>query len=200
MAVLDSVARAAGAFAVTNVDDLLVLALYLGRAAGDRRGAARVVVGQYLGFAAITAVSVAGAFGAQLLPEQVIPYLGLVPLLLGVRAAWTAWRERGRKRGEPGGPSDRAPGVFEVAGVTLANGGDNIGVYIPVFAVSGASGLAIYAVTFLVLVGVWCVAGWFCATRSIVARVLSCWGHILLPVVLIAIGLTILVQGGAFGL
>ncbi|MFB7307681.1 hypothetical protein [Streptomyces sp. NPDC056192] len=32
------------------------------------------------------------------------------------------------------------------------------------------------------------------------AKALARWGHILLPLVLIAIGLLILVEGGAFGL
>jgi cadmium resistance protein CadD (predicted permease) len=52
----------------------------------------------------------------------------------------------------------------------------------------------------LVLVAVWCAAGGFFATRPIVARGLSRWGHIVLPVVLIGIGLVILVEGRAFGL
>jgi len=33
-----------------------------------------------------------------------------------------------------------------------------------------------------------------------IAKALARWGHILLPVVLITIGLLILIEGGAFGL
>ncbi|MGI5508494.1 hypothetical protein [Streptomyces sp. CA-106131] len=39
--------------------------------------------------------------------------------------------------------------------------------------------------------------GRFFAARPLVAMALSRWGHILLPVVLIAIGLLILIEGGA---
>jgi cadmium resistance protein CadD (predicted permease) len=177
------VGQAAGMFAVTNVDDLLVLALFFGQA----RGAARVVVGQYLGFAGILVLSVVGALGATLLPEQVRPYLGLVPIALGIKALWAL-----RGGGEP---AVVEPGVLAVAGVTLANGGDNIGVYVPVFASSGTGSLVGYVVVFLVLVGVWCVAGRFLATRPVVARALSRWGHVLLPVVLIGIGVLVLVGG-----
>uniref|UniRef100_A0AAU2K063 Cadmium resistance transporter n=1 Tax=Streptomyces sp. NBC_00049 TaxID=2903617 RepID=A0AAU2K063_9ACTN len=53
---------------------------------------------------------------------------------------------------------------------------------------------------FLVLVAVWCFAGRFFATCPLVAEALSRGGHVLLPVVLIAIGLLILGEGGAFGL
>ncbi|WP_327667798.1 hypothetical protein OHN37_45240 [Streptomyces sp. NBC_00485] len=52
---------------------------------------------------------------------------------------------------------------------------------------------------FLTLVAVWCFAGRFFAIRSVVAKALSRWRHILLPLVLIAIGLLILIEGGAFG-
>ena len=90
--------------------------------------------------------------------------------------------------------------MWTVAGVTFANGGDNIGVYVPVFVTAGNSRLALYAAVFLTLVAVLCAAGKFLATRAPIARALSRWGHILLPIVLIVLGVVILVEGGAFGL
>lgn len=183
------VGSAAGMFAVTNIDDLLVLSVFFGRAAGNR---STVVIGQYLGFGAILAVSVLGALGAGLLPAHVIPYLGLLPLLLGLRAAWHLVRSRGADDGPPG---DRGLGLLQVAAVTFANGGDNIGVYVPVFAVAGVGGMTGYVVVFLVGVAALCAVGWFLASRPLVARALSRWGHVILPVVLIGIGLAILFSG-----
>ncbi|KFZ84051.1 cadmium transporter [Amycolatopsis sp. MJM2582] len=185
------VAQAVGMFAVTNVDDILILALFFAQAAG-RRDAAKVVFGQYLGFAGILGASIAGALGAGLLPPSVIPYLGLLPILLGLRAAWLAWRDRHAEDEET---VSKGPSLLGVAGVTFANGGDNIGVYVPVFANAGTGTLVGYAVVFLVLVGVWCAIGRFFATRPVVARALSRWGHVVLPVVLIGIGLLILIEG-----
>ncbi|MFC8827447.1 cadmium resistance transporter [Streptomyces sp. NPDC057137] len=197
---LGIIGQAAGLFAVTNIDDILILALFFARGAGHRGSARRIVLGQYLGFAAILAVAVAAAFGATFLPESAIPYLGLLPLVLGLKAAWQAWnshREGGgdeeKAQTEEGGPSP-----LEVAAVTFANGGDNIGVYVPVFATAGIGAMSVYAVVFLVLVAVWCLAGRYFATRPVIAKVLTRWGHILLPLVLIAIGLLILIEGGAF--
>jgi cadmium resistance protein CadD (predicted permease) len=186
--VLDII-RAVGLFAVTNVDDIVLLALFFARGVP----AWRVVLGQYLGFAGILAVAVAAALGATLLPPSALPWLGLLPLALGVKAGWQVWR---------GGddPSPTATGALGVAAVTFANGGDNIGVYVPVFATAGVGGMTVYAAVFLVLVAVWCFAGRFFATRPIIAKALARWGHILLPLVLIAIGLLILIEGGAFGL
>lgn len=194
---LGVVGQAVGVFAVTNVDDIVVLALFFGQANGRRGAAARVVVGQYLGFAGILAVSIVGALGVGLLPSTVIPYMGLLPLVLGLRAAWQAWRGN-HDTGEE--PTAKGPAVLAVAAVTFANGGDNIGVYVPVLAAVGTGGLIVSVAVFLVLVAVWCAAGRFFVTRSVIARAMARWSHVLLPVVLIGIGLLILVGGGAFGL
>jgi cadmium resistance protein CadD (predicted permease) len=194
------IGQAIALFAVTNIDDIVILALFFGEAVG-RRGALRVVVGQYLGFAAILCASILGCLGAALLPEEAIAYLGLLPIALGLRAAWAACRDRRTTPEEP--ESQRAaggPGILAVAAVTLANGGDNIGVYAPVFTTTGAGGLLTYVLVFLALVAIWCAAGQFVATRPLIARVLSRWGHVLLPIVLIGIGVVILIEGHAFGL
>lgn len=197
------VAQAAGMFAVTNIDDILILAVFFGQAAGRPGAGRRVVVGQYAGFLAILAVAVLGSLGAGLLPGDAVPYLGLLPVALGLRAARQVRRER--RDGEPGDGERAALGVggptaWAVAVVTFANGGDNLGVYVPVFAAVGAAGTIVHCVVFLVLVAVWCAAGRFLAGRPVVARTLARWGHVVLPAVLIGIGLVILVEGGAFGI
>jgi cadmium resistance protein CadD (predicted permease) len=89
---------------------------------------------------------------------------------------------------------------LEVAAVTFANGGDNIGVYVPVFTTAGLGGVSVYAAVFLFLVAVWCFAGRFFAARPAIAKALSRWGHILLPLVLTTLGLLILIESGGFGL
>jgi cadmium resistance protein CadD (predicted permease) len=196
------VAEAVGLFAITNVDDIVVLSLFFGRSAGQHGAARRIVAGQYLGFSALLGVAVAAAYGAAFLPESAIAYLGFLPLALGLRAAWQAWKAH---RDSGSGGAQREDGqdgqkTAQVAVVTFANGSDNIGVYLPVFARSGAAGITVYVAVFLVLTAVWCAAGWFFATRPAVARLIGRWGHILHPLVLVALGLFILIQGGAFGL
>ncbi|MFD1321388.1 cadmium resistance transporter [Micromonospora sonneratiae] len=75
-----------------------------------------------------------------------------------------------------------------------------MGVYVLVFAAAGVDGMSIYVIVFLILLAVWIAAGRFFATRPLIAKALSRWRHILLPVVLIGIGLLILIEGGAFSL
>jgi cadmium resistance protein CadD (predicted permease) len=196
------VAEAAGLFAITNVDDIVLLSLFFGRSDGQQGGARRIVTGQYLGFITILAITVAAAYGATFLPESAIAYLGLLPLTLGLWTACQAWKNHRQGDGGEQQPEDKqdGPKALQVAAVTFADGSDNIGVYLPVFAKAGAAGITVYAAVFLVLVGVWCAAGRFFATHPAVAKVIGRWGHILHPLVLIALGLFILIQGGAFGL
>jgi len=194
--------QAIATFAITNIDDIVVLAVMFGQAPGHRGAAIRVTAGQYLGFTAILAVSVGGALlGATLLPPAALPYFGLLPIVLGLRAAWLAWRDR---RTQPAPTDDPAtlltPGTWQVAVITFANGGDNIGVYVPIFAVSTIATIGVYIIVFLIGVAIWCAAGRYFASHPIIAKALSRWGHIVLPVALITIGALILIKGGAFAL
>jgi cadmium resistance protein CadD (predicted permease) len=163
---LGLVGQAIALFALTNIDDIIVLVVFFGQAT-SRLGWLRVVLGQYIGFAGILLAAVVGTLGAGLLPEKAIPYLGLLPLIVGLRAASKVWKERretavdaeaasetGNTEAQGTTNSTRQPGVLTVATVTQANGGDNIGVYVPVFVAIGISALITYVIVFLLLVAV----------------------------------------------
>ena len=197
MNVVSSVLQATGLFLVTNIDDIIVLSLFFARGAGQRGTTTKIVVGQYLGFGGILLASVAVTFGAGLfLPDDAIPYFGLIPLLLGVYAARRVWCNGD----DDDSVADKPISALAVAAVTFANGGDNIGVYVPVFLAVGTGALVAYCVVFLALVAVLVLAARFVATRKPIAEVLERWEHILFPLVLIVLGLVILIEGGAFGL
>ena len=199
--ILSSVLQAIGLFIATNIDDIIVLSLFFARGAGRRGTTARILVGQYLGFAGILGASVLVTLGAgAFLPPEVIPYFGLIPLGLGLWAAWQAWRNRGADDDDEAKVEGKKVGVWTVAGVTFANGGDNIGVYVPVFLSVGPAAVVAYCIVFLALVAALVGLGKFVATRRPIAELLERWEHILFPIVLIGLGIVILVSGGAFGL
>ena len=199
--ILSSVLQAIGLFIATNIDDIIVLSLFFARGAGQRGTTARILVGQYLGFAGILGASVLVTLGAgAFLPPEVIPYFGLIPLGLGLWAGWQAWRNRGADDDDEAKVEGKTVGVWTVAGVTFANGGDNIGVYVPVFLSVGPAAVVAYCIVFLALVAALVGLGKFVATRRPIAELLERWEHILFPIVLIGLGIFILVSGGAFGL
>lgn len=198
--ILTSVLQAIGLFAATNIDDIIVLSLFFARGEGQRGTTARILAGQYLGFAGILVAAILVTTGAgAFLPPAAIPYFGLIPLGLGLWAVWEAWRGDGDDDDEAK-VAGKKVGVGAVAGVTFANGGDNIGVYTPVFLSVEPLAVVAYCVIFLALVAVLVALARFVATRPPIAEVLERFEHILFPIVLIGLGIVILVSGGAFGL
>ena len=195
-----SALQAIGLFIATNIDDIIVLSLFFARGAGRSGTTTRILAGQYLGFAGILAAAVLVSLGAgAFLPEEAIPYFGLIPLALGLWAAWQAWRN-GDDDDDEAKVAGKSVAVWTVAAVTFANGGDNIGVYVPVFLSVGPAATAAYCVVFLVLVAALVLLAKFVATRPGIDEVLERWEHVLFPIVLIGLGIVILYSGGAFGL
>lgn len=197
---LTTTLQAIGLFMATNIDDIIVLSLFFARGAGRRGTTTRILVGQYLGFAGILGAAVLVTIGAgAFLPSETIPYFGLIPLALGLWAAWNAWR------GDDDDDDDakvagKKIGAWTVAAVTFANGGDNIGVYTPVFLSVDPLAVVAYCIVFLALVAVLVALAKLVATRPPIAEILERWEHVLFPIVLIGLGIVILVSGGASGL
>ncbi|WP_225853698.1 cadmium resistance transporter [Micromonospora sp. AMSO31t] len=84
---LPAAAAAAGVFAATNVDDIVVLTVFFvaARATGRPRPW-QIVAGQYAGIGALVGVAVVVAAGLLVVPDPWTGLLGLLPIALGVRA------------------------------------------------------------------------------------------------------------------
>jgi hypothetical protein len=95
--------------------------------------------GQYAGVAALVVVSLLAALGLGVVPESWLWIMGLIPLGLGLRKLVIA--ARAHPAGQRASPAV-ATGLTGVIGVTIANGGDNIAAYTPVFRTIGGSGIA----------------------------------------------------------
>jgi cadmium resistance transport/sequestration family protein len=181
-------------FAATNIDDIFLLLLFFSQVGGEFRSW-HVVAGQYLGFGALVVLSVLGSLGVLIVPEEWIGLLGLVPVFLGIRAFTHL----------SGGPEeDRKPiegsKIWGVSAVTFANGGDNLGIYVPLFASVGFVRMGIIVFVFLFLVAVWCYAGYRLAGYPTVAHKIDRYGHIVVPFVLIGLGIYILLESGSLSL
>lgn len=181
-------------FIATNIDDIFILALFFGQM-GRRLHQWHIVAGQYLGFTALVAISLIGYFARVIVPPALIGLLGLLPIALGVRS----FLGRGEGNEEKREATSEA-GALSVAAVTFANGGDNIGIYAPVFAASELRQLLVLLVVFFVMLAVWCMAGYFIGSYSAVRKTLDHYGHIIMPLVLIGLGVYIIIESGALKL
>jgi cadmium resistance protein CadD (predicted permease) len=183
-------------FLSTNVDDLVVLIAFF---ANSRFRARDVVAGQYAGTAVLFIVSAAGALLSLVIPEAYLGLLGIFPILVGIgkllelrhdRAEATPAKDRVATTGSHGN-------IANVALVTVANGGDNIGVYIPAFAVHSGSQVAIIAVVFVAMTALLCMLAHWMVSHPRLGAPLRRYGHILAPLVLIALGILIIYNAGS---
>jgi cadmium resistance protein CadD (predicted permease) len=192
--VVATVLLAVGLYATTNIDNFVALTAFY----ADRSYRARdVTVGAYLGLAVIVAVSAGAAAAASTVPHRYIGLLGFVPLTLG--AARLVALARGRRRPDPDTPVAGGHRPLVVGAVMVGNGGDNIAAYIPVFATRSLGDSSLIIVVFVVTAGVWCAAAHGIAharwTRPVVERV----SRLVVPVVYLALGVSILVLSGTIG-
>ncbi|GLY20421.1 cadmium resistance transporter [Micromonospora sp. NBRC 101691] len=188
---LSTAAGAAVVFAATNVDDIVVLTvLFVAARATGRPRRWQIVAGQYAGIAALVAVAAIAAVGLLVVPEPWTGLLGLLPVALGVRALLRR-------------DDDEAPavvgGLAGVAGVTIANGADNIAVYVPVFRTLSPAEALVFLLVFVAGVGLWCVVGARLGGHPRVVRLVERTGHWLVPVIFMAIGVVILAGSGVVG-
>ncbi|MBD0369494.1 MAG: cadmium resistance transporter [Pyrinomonadaceae bacterium] len=187
---LSAVAAAVAAFAATNIDDIFVLMLFF--AGGDRSFKRwQVVLGQYLGFAALVCLSLFGYFARFVAPQEWIGLLGILPILIGIKKLWEL-KKGGHQEAQIERRSTHA--VFTVAAVTFANGGDNMGIYTPLFASASPFELVVTLAVFFIMVALWCALGYSLGRHPAISRALDKYGHILVPFVLIALGLYIMIE------
>ena len=82
-----------------------------------------------------------------------------------------------------------------VAAITFSNGGDNIGVYTPMFAkYNSINEIIILATIFMVMTAVWCIAAYYLVNHPLVTSRIRRIGHIVLPFVMIGLGIYILAE------
>lgn len=178
-------------FASTDIDDLVLLTAFFG---DPRLRRAAIVAGQFLGIGALCAISAAAALAALAVPPHWPSLLGAIPLAMGLWKLWQLLRQRGDSA-DATADVRRVEGarsqVLAVAAVTIANGGDNLSVYIPLFA-SEPWGVPVFVMVFGVMTALWCVMAQAFTRHPVGAALMQRFGHVVLPVVLIALGLFIL--------
>jgi cadmium resistance transport/sequestration family protein len=184
---LSVLGRAIVAFAATNLDDIFVLTLFFAQKNLKRW---HVVAGQYFGLGGLIVLSLVGYFARFIVPHTWIWLLGLAPIAIGIKRL-IDWK-RGKDTHTETRPATAS--VLTVAAVTFANGGDNIGIYVPLFASSTAPALFITLITFAALIAVWCVMGYYLGNHPAVNRIVDSYGHILVPFVLIGLGIYIIIE------
>jgi cadmium resistance protein CadD (predicted permease) len=175
-------------FVSTNIDDLVVL---IGFFADRRLRTRNIVAGQFAGLAVLFVVSAAASLLSLVIPKPYLGLLGVFPIVIGVRKLFELQTDGAE-------PKDSSHGsIAGVALVTVANGGDNLGVYIPAFAVHSGGEVAVIAVVFVAMTALWCALAHWMVNHRKLGMYFRRYGHILAPLVLIGLGISIIYNAGS---
>ncbi|BAY09576.1 cadmium resistance transporter [Calothrix sp. NIES-2098] len=194
------------AFVATNIDDIVILLLLFSQINSNFR-CRHIVAGQYLGFTVLIIASLPGLFGGLIIPPNWIGLLGLIPMTMGISSLIN------RETNET--PEIEAITVeyqdantisllnvqtYRVAAITIANGSDNISVYIPLFASSTTGNFVIIIGVFFILIAIWCYLAYKFTSQTTIASILSQYSNYILPFVLIILGGIIILKTAALSL
>lgn len=204
----------------TTFDDNIYLAMFFSRTNHQFRPL-HIVVGECLGFSLLILISLSGFLIGRVVDSAWLGLLGLLPISIGVN---TLLARQGRSEpsasphgrtagGEAVSLSQQRPGqdrhrqltllralrerrTYQVSAVSIANGGNNIAIYIPLFASSSLPRLAVILMVCYAAIGLWCFNSWFLIRQPHTAIVMSRCIARVVPFVLIALGLSILMRNG----
>jgi cadmium resistance protein CadD (predicted permease) len=196
---LSTLAIAIAAFASTNIDDLFLLSSLF---VDSEFRTSSVIVGQFLGMSALVLISILAALFTVTIPRGWIGLLGFAPLFLGINRLWKLLNRRPEKSQTTSNGRDfvgkervrfawARSEVLLATLLTVANGGDNLSVYIPLFSVQRAS-MPLYALVFAIMTALWCLFGYHLTSHRIWRDRLKRYGRFVIPFILIAIGLNVL--------
>lgn len=206
-------------FASTNIDDIFILTLFFSQINNDMK-IKHIVIGQYLGIGLLTIISIIGALGVSVAPSEYVGFLGLVPIYLGVKAYFDYKKENKdnedvsnqelqndtnirsieleettyiqEKHRLNFAKSFINSSVIKVFSLTLANGADNIGIYVPLFTSMNLMGIIITVIIFMLLIALWCFIALKLSERSLVQKNIEKYKHIFVPIIFICLGVFIL--------
>ncbi|WP_298503792.1 cadmium resistance transporter [Sphaerochaeta sp. UBA5849] len=180
-------------FISTSIDDLVLLILFHSQAT-TRVQRISILVGQILGIGVLVGISLVGSYlASRMLEGWVIGLLGFIPIILGIRAMLS--KEESKEEATRTG---RKSLLATVTLVTIASGGDNLGIYIPWFATLDGAYLGLTMLVFLVFSLIFWSLGYLLANQSHIKTLLSRFSAVLVPVVFLLLGLIILSENGTF--
>jgi len=193
---LQSILSALAVYVSTSIDYLFILLIIFSQS-HTKKGLRQIFWGQYLGTGILVAVSLFAAYVLNFIPQDwIIGLLGLIPIFLGIRVALVGEEEEEEEVVEKLESRGTNRFFWTVALITIASGGDNLGIYIPYFASLSFSEIVTALIVFAISVAVLCYISYKLAKISFVSETLEKYERILVPIVFIGLGIYILIENG----
>lgn len=183
------------AFISSNIDDTFILILLFSSLSFQTR---QIFIGQFLGIGVLIMISALGSLIALVLPPYIIGLMGLIPIAIGIKRLME-YQERERTTGKKqifqNNKRQSMIPFLTVSAITISNGGDDIGVFTPLFARYNTANEVFTLVTiFMAMTIFWCIITYYFVSHPLIATRIKRFGNIITPFVLIGLGLYIILD------
>lgn len=192
---LQSIFSASVVYISTSIDYLFILLIIFSQS-HTKKELRQIYWGQYLGTGILVMVSLFAAYVLNFIPQDwIIGFLGLIPIYLGIRVAVAGEEEEEEEEvAEKLAARGTSRLFWTVALITIASGGDNLGIYIPYFASLSVSEIIIALVVFVISVALLCFISFKLAKIAFVSATLEKYERVIVPMVFIGLGIFIMIE------
>ena len=180
---------AATAYAATNLDNLVLLVSWLLAA---QLSARQIFTGYAIGMTLVLVVSMVIGLAGNLIPLNLLGYLGVIPITLGLKMLVELLRRRDRTTDTTSGIALQGTAIGAIALTMLSNSVDSILVFAPLLADSQQHIDIWIAVAFLLMVFLWFKLAMYATTHARQIDALRTVGEWVAPIVMVVVGLYIL--------
>ena len=176
----------AATYIATNIDNLVLLVAWL---IGQRGSPWRIAAGFSMAAIAVLIASWALALSANVIPVEYVGYLGLLPMLLGLKLLLDLIRHR---TSEGIGPADAKTSSLAIAVTLFANSVDTMLVFAPLLADSNNEADFRIVAAYLLVGVVWFGLAQFFSRHARRMQSIVATAQWIAPLVMIAVGFYIL--------
>ena len=170
------------AFIASNVDDTFILILLF---ATPGLLARQVIMGQFAGIVILVIISSFAALLALAVPSFILGFMGIVPIVIGIKRLLES---RESTESEHLG-TRKYLSILSITAITVSNGGDDIGVFTPLFAKYGnLTEFTLLIILLLVMTGIWCIVTYYFFRHPLIASRINALTKTLAPIALIMVG------------
>jgi cadmium resistance protein CadD (predicted permease) len=137
----------------------------------------------------------AGIVGAdlfKLFDSTLVSLIGIIPVAIGINRIFLVYSEGAVQQEADDSKSKHE--YINVIALSIANGGDNIAAYIPLFYNLPSSKLIVFAAVFVVLDFLFCLISFWLVRKKIVLRTIDAYGRVIGPSLLIILGIKIILH------
>ncbi|VPK63573.1 Cad superfamily protein [Streptococcus pneumoniae] len=193
-----TIISAIGVYISTSIDYLIILIILFAQLSQNKQKW-HIYAGQYLGTGLLVGASLVAAYVVNFVPEEwMVGLLGLIPIYLGIRFAILGEdaEEEEEEIIERLEQSKANQLFWTVTLLTIASGGDNLGIYIPYFASLDWSQTLVALLVFVIGIIIFCEISRVLSSIPLLFETIEKYERIIVPLVFILLGLYIMYENG----